>query len=146
MVLWHIIFWAVLTVALVGVEFATVQFVSVWFAAGSIVAFISSLFGIEFYWQVILFVAVSLILLIATRPLVKRFLKRPIIKTNADSLISKECVVIEEISNTKGTGRVHVEGLDWAAKSLNMEKVYPVNATCLIKEIQGVTLVVDSVG
>lgn len=143
MVLWNVIFWAVLTIALVIAELSTIQFISIWFAAGGLCAFVASLFGVNFTWQVVIFVAVSAILLIATRPLVKKFLSRKVEKTNVDAVILKECVVIEEINNVKGTGRVHVDGLDWAAKSVQMEKIFEVNDICVIKEIQGVTVVVE---
>lgn len=143
MVLWQVIFWAALTVVLVIAEVTTVQFISVWFAAGALVAFVTSLFGMEFYLQVILFVAVSIVLLLATRPVVRKFLNRNHIKTNADSLIGKECIVLQEVNNIKSTGRVKVSGLDWAAKSQNIEDVFEPDTVCIIREIQGVTLVID---
>lgn len=50
MEMWHVLFWAALTVLLIAAEIATVQLVAVWFAAGSLAAFVSSLFGLDFYW------------------------------------------------------------------------------------------------
>lgn len=143
MVLWHIIFWAVLTVILIGSEIATVQLISVWFGAGSLVAFISSFIGIDFYMQVIIFIAVSIILLLSTRPFVKRFLnEKNHVKTNADSLVGRECVVKEEINNLLGSGRVFAGGLDWAARSFDNNVICRSGESCAITEIQGVTLIV----
>lgn len=143
MVLWHIIFWAVLTVILIGSEIATVQLISVWFGAGSLVAFISSFMGIDFYMQVIIFIAVSIILLLATRPFVRRFLnEKNHVKTNADSLVGKDCIVRDEVNNLLGSGRVLVSGLDWAARSYDNAIICKAGETCAITEIQGVTLIV----
>lgn len=146
MVLWHIIFWAVLTVILIGSEVVTVQLISVWFGAGSLVAFISSFMGIDFYMQVIIFIAVSIILLLATRPFVKRFLnEKNHVKTNSDSLIGKECVVKEEVNNISGIGRVFADGLDWAARSYDNTVICKPNQTCTVTDIQGVTLIVKPI-
>ncbi|MEG0691777.1 MAG: NfeD family protein [Oscillospiraceae bacterium] len=145
MVLWHIIFWAVLTVILIGSEIATVQLISVWFGAGSLIAFISSFFAIEFYVQVIIFIAVSIVLLLSTRPFVKKFLNSSNhIKTNSDSIVGKECIVKEEVNSHAGTGRVFADGLTWAAKSAFPEKILKENETCIITDIQGVTLIIKS--
>lgn len=143
MVLWEVIFWAVLTIALIIAELNTIQLISVWFAAGSLVSFIISLFGASFAWQVVAFIVISIVLLLATRPFVKKFMSRGIVKTNADSIVLKECVVIEEVNNSRGTGRVHVDGLDWAARSAHMEKIFEADDICVIREIQGVTVIVD---
>lgn len=143
MVLWHIIFWAALAIILIGSEIATVQLISVWFGAGSLVAFISSFFAIDFYVQVIIFITVSVVLLLATRPFVKKYLNSGgHTKTNADSLIGKECVVKEEVNSLLGTGRVYVEGLAWSAKSTSPDIILKENETCVITDIQGVTLII----
>lgn len=143
MELWHVLFWAILTVLLIVAEIATVQLVAVWFAVGGLVAFISSLFAVPFYIQVILFIAGSVILLFATRPIVHRLLRNSkIVRTNADRVVGQECVVREEIDNLRGTGRVYVDGLDWTARSAEDGVTFPVGATCIVKEIQGVKLIV----
>lgn len=142
MELWHIIFWAVLTAILIISEICTVQMVAIWFAAGSLLAFISSFFQIEFYIQVIIFIAGSLLLLFTTRPFIKKFLNGAKFHTNADSVIGKKCVVKEEINNLNNSGRVFVDGLDWAARSTDNEIIFPVGAACIATEIQGVKLIV----
>ena len=145
MELWHIIFWAVLTVFLIGVEIATVQLVSVWFGAGSLVAFISSFFISDFYIQVIIFIVVSIILLLATRPLARKFInKNGHVKTNSDSLIGKKCIVKEPVNNLLGTGKVFVDGLLWSAKSASPDFIFHADETCIVTDIQGVKLIIQS--
>ncbi|MFZ2538801.1 MAG: NfeD family protein [Oscillospiraceae bacterium] len=145
MVLWHIIFWAVLTVILIGSEIVTVQLISVWFGAGSLVAFVSSFFAIDFYIQVIIFITVSIILLLVTRPFVNKFLNSSgHVKTNADSIVGKECIVKEEVNNLTGTGRVFVDGLTWSARSADTVSIFKEDETCIVTDIQGVTLIVKA--
>lgn len=145
MVLWQIIFWAILTVVLIGSEIATVQLISIWFGAGSLIAFISSFFAIDFYVQVIIFISVSVILLLATRPFVKRFLnKSGHVKTNADSIVGKQCVVKIEVNNIAETGKVFVDGLTWSAKSVDDNIIFKENEICKVTDIKGVTLIVKA--
>lgn len=143
MELWHVVFWAVLSILLIIAEISTVQMVAVWFAVGGMTAFVSSLFGVPFYIQVILFIAGSVILLAATRPIVRRLLRNnPKVHTNADRIVGKECVVREPIDNLQGTGRVFADGLDWMARSTDDKVSYPAGSVCIIQEIQGVKVIV----
>ena len=142
MELWQVIFWAVITVLLIGAEIATVQLVAVWFAAGGLAAFVSSFFGIDFWIQILIFIAGSVLLLLATRPLVRKFLHGKLEPTNADSLIGKECVIREDVDNVAGTGRAYVEGLTWTARNADGDEPIPSGTTCSIVEIQGVKLMV----
>ncbi|WMJ21888.1 NfeD family protein [Paludicola sp. MB14-C6] len=145
MVIWHIIFWAVLTIALVCAEIGTVQMIAIWFGAGSLAAFVSAFFGISFQLQIIIFITVSIILLILTRPIVKKYTKGKHIATNADSIIGKTCVVIEKIDNLRNTGRVHVNGLDWTARAQEDTDTFEVDSVCVVVDIQGVKAIVKPV-
>lgn len=70
-------FWLALAIGLLVVEVVTSKFVAVWFATGAGVLAIVELIAndLAIYWQLIIFVVLSVLLLIATRPLVKRILK-----------------------------------------------------------------------
>ncbi|MBP3495539.1 MAG: NfeD family protein [Clostridia bacterium] len=118
--------WLALTVALLVVELSTVQLISVWFAIGGIVTtIISAIFPqLALYWQITIFVVVSVGLLLSTRRLVKKFIKRTDEqKTNLELHIGKSAVVEEEIDNMSGTGAVKVNGVTWSARSENDEKI-----------------------
>lgn len=143
MVLWNVIFWAVLIVLLICAEIGTTQLVAVWFAAGGIIAFIASLFGAPFYVQIIFFILGSILLLVCTRPIVRRFLRNTKkVATNSDRVVGQECVVQEEINNALGTGRVRADGMDWTARSADDQVVCAVGTVCTVQEIQGVKLIV----
>ena len=62
--------WLILLILLIFVEFITLGLTTIWFA-GSLVAFIVSLFYDNLLVEIILFLVISLVLLFFTRPIVK---------------------------------------------------------------------------
>lgn len=136
--------WLGLAVALAIAEAATFQLVAIWFALGSVGAGIVSLMGKSFTVQFIVFFIISIISLIATRPFITKILKIKSVKTNADSIIGTVGVVVEMIDNVSATGRVHINGLDWTARSDDGE-IIEADERVLIKSIQGVKVIVERV-
>ena len=59
-------------------------------------------------------------------------------------MIGKHGVVLTEIDNLNGTGRIAVDGLDWSAKGVD-ETLIPKGTEVEILEIQGVKAVVKPV-
>ncbi len=134
--------WLALMVLFILVEAATAGLTTIWFAGGALAAFLAALVGGDLVVQVILFVLVSLLLLIFTRPLVKKYLNGRTLKTNADSLIGRTAVVSEEISNLRATGTIMIDGMSWTARSESEEEI-PVGAEVRIREIRGVKCIVE---
>ncbi|MGN0660249.1 MAG: NfeD family protein [Oscillospiraceae bacterium] len=137
----EIILWAALFVILTIVEVASPQLVAIWFVAGSAVAFVASLLGAPMWLQVTLFLVTAVILLVFTRPVVKKYLNNRVIPTNSDMNIGKiGTVQIDIVPDTAG-GRVSVDGVDWLAVSENgtpIEKGQKV----VVKSISGAKLIV----
>lgn len=113
----EVILWLVIFVVLVVVEFASLQLISVWFAAGALVSLIVAACGAPFSIQILVFAAVSTLLLACTRKIVKKFLWKGHVETNAELDVGKTARVIEAIDNLKSTGRVSLNGIDWTARS-----------------------------
>jgi membrane protein implicated in regulation of membrane protease activity len=112
--------WFSLAILLLVVELATTQFVSIWFSASALVTgLIVSIFeDIGLVWQGLIFVALSVVAHIATRPLVKKLSSQKNgKKTNVDLNIGKTAVVTEKINNIMETGAVKINGLVWTARS-----------------------------
>ena len=107
---------ALLIVFLVG-EGATAAVTTIWFAAGALAAMIASLLGAEIGLQWAIFGVVSVALLFALRPLVKKYINPKKILTNVDAVVGTQGVVVEKIDNIAGTGRVKLGGMEWAARS-----------------------------
>ena len=133
--------WLALIILLVVVEALTVQLVAVWFIAGGIVAFVLSLFAAPLWLQFGTFVVVSTVVLLLVRPLALKRARHEKIPTNADMSIGKTAVVIREIDNERGMGRVELDGQDWAAVSVTGE-VIPVGHRVTVQRIEGVKLIV----
>lgn len=135
------VFWGVVFVLMVIAECASMQLVSIWFAVGSLGAFFAAMLDLGFTGQLAIFVLVSLVLLIVTRPLLKKLRVQRIVPTNADKEIGATAVIIEEVDTAAGTGRVRLNGVDWIAVS-ESGSVLPVNTVVIVRQVQGAKLIV----
>lgn len=136
--------WLVLLVLLLGLEAVTLGLTTIWFAGGALTGFILSLLGVDLLWQLIMFCVVSVLLLIFTRPIAVRWLNKDRIKTNAESLLGENAVVMEQIDNLTGSGQVQVRGQFWTARTEAAEGncVIETGKTVKIQKISGVKLIV----
>lgn len=139
------IIWLGLLAVLLIIEALTVGLTTIWFAGGALIALIAVFFGAPLWLQIVLFLAVSLVLLIFTRPAAVRFMNRKMEPTNVAALIGKTAVVKEKIDNIQETGLAHVQGLDWMARAREDNIVIEKDAVVRIVEVQGVKLIVDLV-
>ncbi len=113
----YLYIWLAAFVLFAAVEFITsMALISIWFAMGSLAALILSVFEVPLWIQLLIFILVSAILLICTRPIAKKINKNNI-DTNLEIIIGKTAKVIEDIDNSKATGRVRLKGVDWSAVS-----------------------------
>lgn len=134
--------WLIALVVFLIIEIVTLGLTTIWFAGGALVAFVASLVGAPVVVQVILFFAVSLILLIFTRPVVQKRLNSSREKTNVNSMVGKEGRVVEAIDNFNESGRIIVNGMEWTARAVQDEVKIPVDAKVKIQEIKGVKALV----
>lgn len=136
------ILWLILLAVLLVTEAVTVGLTTIWFAGGALAAAIASGLGAGILIQWILFLSISVVLLIFTRPLAVRYMNRGVEKTNVDSLIGKRAVVIQKINNLEQTGQVRINDIEWMARSLSDDMHIPENAIVVIEDVQGVKLIV----
>lgn len=127
------------------IEAATVGLTTIWFAGGALIAAIAAWIGAGEAVQWILFVAVSLVLLIFTRPVAVRYMNKDVEKTNVERLMGQKAVVIQEIDNLNQTGLVRVGDVEWMARTKSDDVQIPEKAVVVIKEVQGVKLIVEEV-
>ena len=137
-----LIFWIVALIAFIVIEALTAQLLTIWFAVGSVAALIAEMVGAEVWLQWTVFVAVSAIVLIATRPFVKKLTKQKSQPTNADRCIGETAIVTEKIDNIAGKGAVKVNGIEWSARTKSGDIIEPGNTVKVIK-IDGVKLIVE---
>lgn len=136
------IYWLVILAALLLIEIFTLGLFTIWFSGGALIAFFVSLVAEDnLLLQVIVFLTVSLVLLIFTRPLVLKYYNPKRIKTNYEGVIGKNGIVIVAIDNLKSTGQVTVDGQEWSAKTVDGSRIEK-GAIVNVQAITGVRLVV----
>ena len=139
------IIWLLLVIVLLAIEIATVNLTTIWFAGGAIVAFISTFYGASPTVQRTIFVGLSLLLLVVTRPIALKYVRNGKTKTNADSLIGRIAIVSKEIDNLSQSGEVMIADISWTARSLKETSVIAVGSKVKICAIEGVKLIVEEI-
>lgn len=92
--------WLVAFVILIGIEAATMALTTIWFAGGAVFAFFAAVLEFSVQTQLVVFLIVSFVLLLFTRPLAIRFVNRETVKTNVDGLIGRKAKVIKKSTTT----------------------------------------------
>ncbi len=141
---WFALVWLILLVVFIMAEAATVTVVSLWFAAGALTALVASLLGAELWLQAVLFAAVSVVLLWALRPVVKKYFTPKLTKTNVDAVVGTTGLVTEKIDNTLSQGRVKLGTMEWSARSTVGESVEE-GTLVRVDRIEGVKVFVTKV-
>lgn len=136
--------WIIIAIVSAIIEGATLGLTTIWFAFGAVFAWIAQLIGFGQTTQIIVFLVLSTILIVFTRPIAIKYLKIGKVRTNADKYIGESGIVIEKIVNINNKGQVKVNGQIWSAKSLNNEDIEK-DTVVLIKEIKGVKLIVEKI-
>ena len=139
----EVVFWIAALILFLVVEAVTVGLASIWFAVGALAALICAMVGGAVWLQAVWFVVVSLVALILTRPLVKKFVNGRTVATNADRNIGRTALVIEKIDNLEATGSVRLDGVEWTARSSDDSRSIAEGAQVIVREIQGVKLIVE---
>ena len=133
------IFWFSVFVFMLIVEFTTVNLVSLWFAVGAICSMFVSMFTDSFLFQLGAFSIISLLTIIITKPLVKKFKGFEVEATNTDRVIGKIADVTKEISSNN-FGEVKIFGVYWTAVS---DVKIKTGTKVRVKAIEGVKLIVE---
>lgn len=138
------ILWLAAFVIFIMAEAASVSLTSVWFAVGSLAALIVSLLHGRLWLQVTLFLAVSVILLLSLRPLVRKYINPRIVRTNVDSMVEKQGIVTAAVDNLNATGEVTIGGMPWTARSTDGQNI-PEGTVVRVDRIEGVKAFVSPV-
>ncbi len=139
----YTIFWLVALVLFILIEIATMGLTTIWFAGGALLAVIASALGLPLVVQIVLFFAVSFVLLYFTRPMAVKYFNKDRVKTNAESLVGRQAIVISEIDNLQGIGQVTVGGMEWSARTAEAGIRLDVGSVVNIIAINGVKLIVE---
>lgn len=139
---WAAIVWLGLIVMFLLVEASTVTMVSLWFAAGALAGLVVNLLHGSIWLQVVMFLAVSGVMLALLRPLVRRFVTPKLTRTNIDSVIGSEGYVIAAIDNVSAVGQVKLGAMYWTARSTSGAPI-PEGTRIKVDRIEGVKVFVS---
>ncbi len=140
--IWYI--WMIIAALFVVGEIFTAGFFLLWFGIGAAVAGVLALFGLGYVWQLGAFVLVSGVLFVVSRRFADKFSKKQPPGIGADRVIGKQGIVLEEIDNTKNTGRVRLKKEEWLAGSETGEVIVVGNRVEVIR-MEGTHLVVEKI-
>ncbi len=137
------VFWLSLAIVLGLIEASTSNLITLWPAISAVFTAIFAALGLDNMWLSVIFVSVSAILLICTRPLVKRFVTKKAVATNADRIIGADGIVICRIDPVENTGQVKILGQIWSAKA-RTNSIIEENAKVTVVALEGVKAVVEA--
>ena len=137
--------WLVIFVIALIAEISTAQLVSVWFCIGAIAALaITFIPGTPFWVDIVVFLGVSIVALLVTRPLVNRALRRKSSRTNIDDIIEKRGKATKTISEYD-SGEVKIDGVLWTALSAAEKETIEAGSIVGVVAIKGNRLFVKKV-
>lgn len=143
MVLQMWIIWVIAAVVMFGIEAIIPDLVTIWFGIGAVVTAVVSIFVEPLWIQGMVFVFVSGLSLLITRPLIMKNMKANQVKDNAEALIGKIGIVIRKIDVIEGVGQVKVRGIIWSA--ISDDEILEVDERVKIIGIEGVKLKVEKI-
>ena len=141
---WAAILWLVLLVTFLVVEAATVTLVSLWFAAGALLALLSSLLGAVVWLQVAVFLVTTAVALAALRPVARKFIHPKVTATNVDAVIGATGLVTVSVDNVTAAGQVKLGSMVWSARSTSGDPI-PQGTLVRADRIEGVKVFVTPV-
>lgn len=129
--------WVAVTIICIVVETLTMSLTTIWFAIGAFVMVFVAFTPLPFVAQLFIFVVISLLLLIFTRPIVQKKFNQKKIATNYERIIGQIALVTKKITATE-KGTIKINGMEWTA-SVNEDIVLEEGSNCVIENIEGVT-------
>ncbi len=134
-------FWIALFIITVIIELDTANLTTIWFSLAAIAALVLAALDINYWIQILVFVIVGLLLVFATRPLIKRTVGKEIVRTNADRVIGEVGIVTIAILPNE-IGEIKVINEIWLA--FNKEGLeFSIGEKVSVDAIEGIKLIVS---
>ena len=139
------IFWLVVMIVFLILEMITISLVSIWFVGGSLAALLTTFVTDNVWIQIAVFALVSLVLLLAVRPIAAKLTGKNLSKvvSGAQALVGKRAVVTQDIDNLGSRGEVQVNGQLWSARAVKDRDTFRKDEVVVIRKIDGVKLLVE---
>ena len=88
-----LILWGALIIISLIVELITDELTIIWGTIGAIFSFLAAIFKAEIWLQLLIFIVFTTLTIVISRPIIKKYAKKEIIRTNADRIIGMVAVV-----------------------------------------------------
>jgi membrane protein implicated in regulation of membrane protease activity len=138
-----IMIWLIILILAIVIELISLGLTTIWFAGGALAAVAVAALGAPLWLQILIFLIVSIALLAFTRPVAVKYFNKERVRTNVESLVGRQAIVISEIDNLQGTGQVTVGGQEWSARSSVEGRLIAPGTIVRITAINGVKLIVE---
>ena len=135
--------WVAVTIIFVVIESLTLSLTTIWFGISAFVMVFLAFTPLPFSAQLFIFAALSLVLLIFTRPVVKQKINQKKIATNYERIIGQIAVVTKKIT-ALDKGSIKINGMEWTA-AVKEDVTLEEGSKCVIEEIAGVTAYVKEI-
>ena len=129
--------WLAAVVGFLLLEASTFSMTSVWFAVGAAAALLTCLFTDSFRAQALVFIVVSILCLLAFRPLAAK-LRQKITPTNGDRNLGREATVLTTVT-------ADLPGVDWNARCATPGDILTPGQRCRVTELHSTLLIVEPV-
>ena len=134
--------WLGLFIILIIIEIFTVGLTTIWCAIGDLAAMAANTLGAGLIVQSVVFLAVSVVLLLFTRPWAEKHLNKNRLKTNYESKIGEVIRITERVDNLKQTGKSIVDGQEWTVRAQNSSETFEKDELAEVVDVSGVKLIV----
>ena len=138
-----VFYWLIAMILFIIAELATMGLTTIWFALGALVALAVAVVGGPGWLQILVFVAVSVLMMFCFRKVALNLFNQNREKTNVEGVIGKKGIVIEDISNIHAAGQVTVSGQEWTARSVDDDITIEKGEVVVVRAISGVKLIVE---
>lgn len=124
------------------VEALTLSLTAIWGAIAALPMIFIGMTALPFQWQLLIFIVITVLLVIFTRPFAVKKLKIGKSKTNVNSMVGEEVIITKTINQfEKGEAKTK-NGVIWNATSKE-NKTFEKDSVCKIVSIEGNTLIVE---
>ena len=117
--------------------------VAMWFLPGAVASLVLALCNLDWWIQIVVFIALSTLFLVLAKTVFKKYLVKKVgqEKTDTDLLIGQSARVVEAIDNFEERGAVKINGQIWTARMESDSEKAAEGESVVIVEIKGVKLI-----
>ncbi len=143
--------WLIIAALFAAAEVFTPGFFLLWFGVGALVAALMALLGVGgFAAQMIVFLVVSVMLVIASRTILEKFFTRPVdphrLRSGVETMIGQVGTVVEASRGALNEGAVRVYGSVWTAYPAEGEWPLRAGDSVAVERIEGNSIYVRRTG